>query len=121
MKKNFIVALIIVTTVIAFTSCATQKVTPYMVIPQAVNTINSVGLNELNLKHNTDYTIVNTATAEATVIFTVNKKGEKVTINQTFTPKKFFHRNSGLFTRVRFCKSLIFNICLVSRRNICVL
>ena len=41
--------------------------------------------------------------------------------NPTFTPKKFFHRNSGLFTRVRFCKSLIFNICLVSRRNICVL
>lgn len=82
MKKNFIVALIIVTTVIAFTSCATQKVTPYMLIPQAVNTINSVGLNELNLKHNTDYTIVNTATAEATVIFTVNKKGEKVTIKE---------------------------------------
>ena len=42
-------------------------------------------------------------------------------LNPTFTPKKFFHRNSGLFTRVRFCKLLIFNICFVSRRNICVL
>ena len=46
---------------------------------------------------------------------------EAAFLNPTFTPKKFFHRNFGLFTRVRFCKSLIFNICLVSRRNIYVL
>lgn len=51
-----------------------------MVIPQAINTVNSVGLDEMNLKHNTDYTIVNTATAEATVIYTI--KGATVTIKE---------------------------------------
>lgn len=49
------------------------------------------------------------------------KQVRSIILDPTFTPKKFFHRNSGLFTRVRFCKSLIFNICFVSRRNICVL
>lgn len=59
---------------------------------------------------------------ESTIIGEGNTVAEaKADFDPTFTPKKFFHRNSGLFTRVRFCKSLIFNICFVSRRNICVL
>lgn len=52
------------------------------IIPTAVNTINSVGLKELNLKHGTDYTIVNTITAEATVIYTERRKGEEITIRE---------------------------------------
>lgn len=47
-----------------FTSC-----TSYKIIPKAVNTVNSVRLEELNLKHGSDYTIMNTTTAEATVYY----------------------------------------------------
>lgn len=79
-KKKFAIAAIVVSSIVLLTSCSST--TPYMVIPQAVNTINSVGLDELNLKHNTDYTILNTATAEAAVIFTVNRKGVRITIRE---------------------------------------
>lgn len=48
-----------------FTSCTSS----YKIIPKAVNTVNSVGLSELNLKHGSDYTIMNTTTAEAAVYY----------------------------------------------------
>ena len=53
-----------------------------MIMPEAINTINSVGLKELNLKHGTDYTIMNTVTAEATVIYSVKRKGDEITIKE---------------------------------------
>lgn len=59
-----------------FTSCTT-----YTIIPKAINTVNSVRLEELNLKHNSDYTIVNTTTSEATVIYS-EKVGEKIKIKE---------------------------------------
>lgn len=55
---------------------------PNIEIPIATNTINSVGLRELNLKHGTDYTVLNTVTAEATVIYTIHKKGKKISIKE---------------------------------------
>jgi len=61
-------------------SCSSLKVTPGMEMPIATNTINSVGLRDLNLQHGTDYTIINTVSAEATVIYTTRKKGKKVNI-----------------------------------------
>uniref|UniRef100_UPI004056C1B7 hypothetical protein n=1 Tax=Alistipes sp. TaxID=1872444 RepID=UPI004056C1B7 len=44
------------------------------IIPKAVNTVNVVSLKELNLVRN-DYKILNTITAEATIVYTENKRG----------------------------------------------
>lgn len=65
--NKLFIAIAILLNAILFTSCTT-----YTVIPQAINTVNSVRLDELNLKHNSDYTIVNTTTSEATVIYSEN-------------------------------------------------
>ena len=68
-------------TTLLMTSCGIlKKSTPTLAIPQAINTINSVNLRELNLKHGEDYTILNTVTAEATVIYSIQSKGKHVTI-----------------------------------------
>lgn len=64
MKKTTSFTLLALLLGIFFTSC-----TSYKIIPKAVNTVNSVGLRELNLKHGSDYTIMNTTTAEATVYY----------------------------------------------------
>lgn len=76
-KKIFLTAASAIA-VLAMTSCSSQ----YQVIPQAINTVNSVNLSELRLNHETDYTILNTITADATVKRTSNKKGENVTIEE---------------------------------------
>ena len=63
MKKIFVIIAALLLGAF-FTSC-----TSYKIIPKAINTVNSVGLSELNLKHGSDYTIMNTTTAEATVYY----------------------------------------------------
>lgn len=80
MKK---IQICIVLMLVTFTlpSCfLKKKAVPQMMMPKAVNTINSVQLSELNLKHGTDYVIINTATADATVIYSTKRKGEQITI-----------------------------------------
>lgn len=67
MKKLFI---IIAVAMIA-TSCASNSA---LVIPKAVNTVNSVRLNELNLDRN-DYELLNTVTASATITYTEGTGG----------------------------------------------
>ncbi len=62
MKKNLIIFAAAVIFAVAMTSCGGVSV-----IPQAVNTINSVTLNEMNLERK-DYIVLNNLTAEATVI-----------------------------------------------------
>lgn len=53
-----------------------------MEMPIAINTVNSVNLRELNLTHGADYTILNSVTAEATVIYTTRQKGKEVLIKE---------------------------------------
>lgn len=81
MKQKFFIFATILVAMTMITSCRTQTVIRKRV-PVAVNTINSVRLDELNLKHGTDYTIVNTITAEATVIYSTHRKGEKFTLKE---------------------------------------
>ena len=82
MKQKILFLATLVATTLVMSSCFGPKKTVQRIVPTAVNTINSVGLSELNLKHGTDYTIVNTVTAEATVIYSEQKKGEQVTIKE---------------------------------------
>lgn len=81
MKQKFFIIATIVAATLPFVSCGPKKMIQ-RIIPTAVNTINSVRLSELNLKHGTDYTIVNTITAEATVIYSEQRKGQQVTIRE---------------------------------------
>ena len=69
-------------TTLTMSSCFTQKVTTDVKIPIATNTINSVELRELNLQHGSDYTITNTVSADATVVYTTQKKGKKIKITE---------------------------------------
>ncbi len=62
MLKKFFLQLIIVVATIVMYSCNSLRI-----IPQAVNTINSVRLDELNLERK-DYIILNTISAEAVII-----------------------------------------------------
>lgn len=57
-------------------SCGGAK--PVSVIPQAVNTVNTVGLDELNLTRS-DYQILNTVTAEASVTCNYGKRKIEMT------------------------------------------
>lgn len=66
MKKMFLCGLIAVVAA----SCATQT----QIIPQAVNTVNSVSLSELNLERK-DYKILNTVSAEAIVYYSEGVDG----------------------------------------------
>lgn len=81
-QKIFIFATFVATTLTLVSCGGGPKKMAQRIIPTAVNTINSVRLDELNLKHGTDYTIVNTITAEATIIYTEQRKGEKITIRE---------------------------------------
>lgn len=81
-KKFFFFTVVTMVSVLFSTSCLAQKVKVSTMMPQAINTINSVNLSELNLKHGSDYTIINTATAEASVIFIIKHKGKEITIKE---------------------------------------
>ncbi len=77
-NKNFFYAATLFAAAILITSCSSQS----MIVPQAVNTINSVNLGELRLNHETDYTVLNTISAEATVILSSQKGGKQVAIEE---------------------------------------
>ena len=81
-NKKLIIASMTMACMFTMTSCFGPKKMTQRIVPTAVNTINSVGLSELNLKHGTDYTIVNTVTAEATILYREQQKGSKITIKE---------------------------------------
>lgn len=81
-KRNFFAIAVTTACILTLTSCGLSKKMSQRIVPTAVNTINSVRLDELNLKHGTDYTIVNTVTADATILYTEQRKGEQVTIKE---------------------------------------
>lgn len=82
MYKNLILTATLVACMCLMTSCGGPSKMVQRIVPTAVNTINSIGLSELNLNHGTDYTIVNTITTEATILYSDKKKGEKITLKE---------------------------------------
>lgn len=64
------------------TSCGGPSKMTQRIVPTAVNTVNSVRLNEMNLQHGTDYNIINTVTADATVFYSTKKKGQVVILEE---------------------------------------
>ncbi len=91
-NKKLIIASMTMACMFTMTSCFGPKKMTQRVVPTAVNTINSVGLSELNLKHGTDYTIVNTVTAEAAIIYSEQKKGEQYTLKEENGECKLIYR-----------------------------
>ena len=82
--------------VLLMPSCFCPKKISQRFIPTAVNTINSVCLDELNLKHGSDYTIVSNVTGEAIIIYQEQRKGDKIIIK----PKsviRLFHAYTTFF------------------------
>lgn len=77
LKKLFLSAVSVVT-ILWLTSCSSQS----MIIPKATNAINVVGLSELRLNHSTDYTIMNSISAEAKVIYSSHNGGKQVSIEE---------------------------------------
>ncbi len=75
MKKLLFFAILAV----GFASCASQNV----IIPKAINTVNTTGFEELNLERD-DYEILNTLTAEAVVNYSENRKGTEYTISEAY-------------------------------------
>lgn len=82
LKNKFFFTVALVAAVFSMTSCFGPKKVSQRMVPKAINTINSVGLEELNLKHGTDYTVVKTVTAEATILYSEQKRGEQITIKE---------------------------------------
>ena len=68
MKKIFILLLC----PFALVSCAYQTI-----VPRAVNTVNTAPLADLNLTRG-DYEVLNTVSAEASIIYTTNAQGTKI-------------------------------------------
>ncbi|MBQ7209948.1 MAG: hypothetical protein IJS05_03530 [Paludibacteraceae bacterium] len=60
--------------IVALASCSMQAT----IVPQAINTVNSVSLEELNLQRK-DYTILNTTTVESTIIYHESFKNVTIT------------------------------------------
>ena len=81
MKMNYFAFTAIIIAAFVMTSCATIM-SPDVEMPTAVNTINSVGLGDLNLKHGSDYIIMNTISADATVLYSTLKKGKKINVSE---------------------------------------
>lgn len=81
MKRRFVILSMLASTVM-MTSCFSHKTVSDIEMPIAINTINSVGLKELNLKHGEDYTITNTVSEEAVIVYTTKKKGKLITISE---------------------------------------
>lgn len=67
MKKTILFSLVVM---IALSSCKTN----FSIVPKAVNTINAVSLNELNLEHK-DYKILKNVSGDAVVIY--HQKNDK--------------------------------------------
>ena len=74
MTKSFFYSIIIAIVAFAISSCGTARKT--YIVPNAINTVNSVSLNELNLE-NGDYQILNTISSDAVIKAIIKKnKGE---------------------------------------------
>lgn len=74
----------------ALTSCKMA------IVPQAINTVNSVSLDEMNLERK-DYNVLKTISAEATVTYKQNSS-RKVTIQEEGNEFKFIYKyHKGLF------------------------
>lgn len=104
-RNNFFIAVVMGVCIFTMTSCFGPKKMTQMIIPQAVNTINSVNLSELNLTHGTDYTIMNTITAEAIVLYSEQRKGQVVTIkeeNDEFSIVYTFDSETQTWARTNF-------------------
>jgi len=83
MKNNSLNFSLSFAAILMLTSCfGSKSVMSDLEIPIAINTVNSVGLKELNLKHGEDYSIMNTISADATVIYSIQKKGKQITISE---------------------------------------
>lgn len=91
-NKKLIIASMTMACMFTMTSCFGPKKMTQRIVPTAVNTINSVRLDELNLKHGTDYTIVNTVTADATITYSEQRKGEQVTLKEENGECKLVYR-----------------------------
>lgn len=76
MKKSFIILF----AALMLTSCSLIKInTP---LPRAVNTVNSITLNELNLDRE-DYEILKTVTAEGTIIYSKSSWDGSISIKSS--------------------------------------
>ncbi|MCQ2340369.1 MAG: hypothetical protein MJZ79_06300 [Paludibacteraceae bacterium] len=73
MKKHFLLPLCLVAIILS--SCAPELA----IVPKAVNTVNTVGLNELNLDRK-DYKILKTVSSEAVV--TYEQRGDKYYVRE---------------------------------------
>lgn len=92
MKKPFLFFTAIALAFLA-TSCSISK--PVSLIPKAINTVNSVSLQELNLKHGTDYKVLKEVKAEAIVSYRLSGKTTIIQeANKEFT-LKFTPDNNG--------------------------
>ena len=67
-----------------------------IVIPKAINTVNAVSLNELNLERK-DYSVLKTISAEATVTFKQNNS-KKITVQEAGGDFKFVYKYHGSVT-----------------------
>lgn len=91
-NKKLIIATMTMVCMLTMISCGGPQKMVQRIVPKAVNTINSVSLDELNLKHGTDYTIVNTVTADATILYSEQKKGEQITVREENGEFKLVYR-----------------------------
>ena len=89
MKKVFFA----ISLMLILASCASTR---DLVIPKAVNTINSVSLNELNLERD-DYKILNTVVATAEIAYTESRAGEYVIRgeNNEFMLQYVYNKKTG--------------------------
>ena len=87
MKKSFI--MLGVFCAFALSSCKMR------IVPQAINTVNSVSLEEMNLERK-DYTVLNTISAEAIVTYKQNSS-RRITIQEGGNEFKFIYRYHGGF------------------------
>lgn len=79
---------------IALSSCKLS------VIPKAINTINAVSMEELNLDRQ-DYIVLNTISAEASVTYTQNGS-RKITVQDVNGEFKFIYKHHGPFNKYGF-------------------
>lgn len=77
--KNFKVIIMCALCALTLVSCRFTSSTATKRIPIAINTVNSVGLRELNLERK-DYTILKTITAEAVILYQAH--GDNITMEE---------------------------------------
>lgn len=81
-----------------FASCGSQRM---LVVPRAVNTINTAAIEELNLERG-DYEVLNTISAEASIFYWSNKSGTRYEIideQDEFSLKYDYSLKKGWFCK----------------------